>query len=106
MNLDPTLSEDTNKTAPAERLEFNAAETPDDLMRKVTLAKAERKEYVETTPEVIQHFNRTGLNGAEYFILHGIKVFPYGKTDQILEKENEYIGRRLHGASEGIPDRG
>ena len=39
--------------------------------------------WVETTKEVIRLLQPRGLNGAEFFIYHGIKVCEHGKREQI-----------------------
>lgn len=49
----------------------------------ISHAKMTGEESIETTQEVINHFNRQGLNGAKFFIYSGIKVYPLGKSDEI-----------------------
>ena len=75
-------------------------------MDKIARAKQEGNEFIETTPEMIQFYNRGGLNGAQYFIYNGIKVFPTGMAEKILNKEGEQMGRRIHGAQEGLASGG
>lgn len=77
-------------------------ETVSSFMDKIARAKADGIEYIETSPEMIQFYNRNGLNGSEYFIYSGIKVFPEGKAEAILNKEAEQIGQRIHGIQEGV----
>lgn len=57
---------------------------------------------MEASPEIIQYYNKKGLNGAEHFIYAGISVFPLGRTEEIKAKENEDLSKRLHGAKEGV----
>lgn len=46
---------------------------------------------------MIDHFNRKGLNGSDYFIYQNVKVFPMGKSDAILEREALSAHERIHG---------
>lgn len=79
-------------------------ETPQQFEVRVSIAQGQGVESLETTPEIIKHFNPRGLGTQEYFIYKNVKVFPYGKTDEILDHENEQLGKRLHGTSEGTLD--
>jgi hypothetical protein len=76
-------------------------ETLAQFENKWSNAKASGETVIETTPEIIARFNPRGLGSAEYFIYKGIKVMPYGKTEEILNHENEQITKRLHGKEEG-----
>lgn len=40
-------------------------------------------EWVETSPEIIGHFNPKGMNGAKYFLYRGRKICESGKVDEI-----------------------
>lgn len=71
------------------------------LMAKIAQAKMEGADSVETSPEIIAHFNRRGLNGAKYFIMDGIKVYPTGKTEEIEAEEDMPISQKVFGPSEG-----
>ena len=54
-------------------------------MDKIAFAKNNGDEWIETTPEIIKHYNREGLGGAEYFIYSGVKVCEKGKLESILK---------------------
>lgn len=78
-------------------------ETVSQFQDKIAIAQANKVEWIETTPEIIAHYNRgpNGLNGKPYFIYGGIKVCEKGKLQEVIAQENEQIGRRLHGPTEG-----
>lgn len=77
-------------------------ETVRTFLDKIHVAKASGDEWIETSPEIIQHYNRGGLNGKNYFIFDGIKVCEFGMMDQILADENEQMQFKTHGKSEGV----
>ena len=56
---------------------------------------------IEASEDVIKYFNPHGLGNSQYFFYKNIKVYPVGKRDEIEEMENEQMGRRLFGKSEG-----
>lgn len=76
-------------------------ENESQFISKIATAKADGMESIEASPEIIAKFNK-GNPG--HFIYHGIKVFPYGTSEDILSHENEQMGKRLHGNSEGTLD--
>lgn len=76
-------------------------ETVSQFLDKVAVAKAEGLESIEASPEIIAHYNRTGLNGAKYFCFGGLKVYPRGQTEEIEAEANKEIGKILHGEKEG-----
>jgi len=86
--------------AEAEKL----TETVTQFLTRIAVCQAEGHESIETTPEVIKHFNPKGLGTADYFIYKGVKVFPHGRTDEILSDESVQMGQRLHGTGEGKLD--
>ncbi len=69
-------------------------------MDKIALAKANGDESIETTPEIISHYNRGGLNGAKFFIYSGIKVFPVGEQESIEAEMDEPVANKIHGKDE------
>ena len=48
--------------------------------------------WVETTKEVMMHYNPKGLNGAKYFVYKGRKVCELGKIDEIEKEMDENFG--------------
>lgn len=92
----------TNKPAEPEVVINDVKETISTFLDKIATAKGQGEESIETTPEIIAHYNRNGLNGAEYFIYNGIKVYPLGKKAEIEAKENEQLGQKIHGVQEGV----
>ena len=77
-------------------------ETVSSFLDKIAVAKNNGEDSIETSPEMIAHYNRRGLNGAEYFILSGIKVYPTGKRAEIEAREAEQLGQKIHGIQEGV----
>lgn len=80
-------------------------------MDDIALAKHMGNEWVETTPEIIHHYNRNGLGERDvlgkkipvrYFIFDGIKVCAQGDLDKILEEESTPVEVLVHGAQEGV----
>jgi hypothetical protein len=67
-----------------------------NFLQKIAIAQAEGNPYIETSEDIIQKFNPMGLNGAKYFIYHGVKVFPNGQAEKILEEEQIPIEQRIH----------
>ena len=74
--------------------------------RKVEIAKMGGEEYIEAPMVLIEHFNKKGLNGGKYFHYKGIKVFPEGQAEKIMEEESIPMAERLHGKQEGILNNG
>jgi len=71
-------------------------------MDQIAQAKINGDEWVETTAEIIHHYNRKGLNGAKFFIYDGIKVCERGKMDEIQKDMDMQMGHKVFGTSEGI----
>lgn len=68
------------------------AETLNEFMQKVANAKLEGTEWVETSPEIIHHFNRKGLGGSGYFTYDGLKVCGWGMSDELEETDQRQLG--------------
>lgn len=84
------------------------ADTVDDTKHTVhtfldliSVAKSSGQEWVETTPEIIAHYNRQGLKGAKYFLFNGVKVCEIGQKAAILAEIDQPLSVKLHGAEEG-----
>lgn len=75
-------------------------ETVYTFLDKVSRAKMEGDEWIETTPEIIHHYNRSGLNGAKFFIYDGVKVCENGMREKIETDMNEAMGIKIHGTGE------
>lgn len=71
------------------------------FLDKIAVAQANNEEWVETSPEIIKHFNRNGLGGSEYFVYQGIKVCEYGQSEKIEKDMDTPIGNKLFGPNEG-----
>lgn len=71
------------------------------FLDKIATAKREGLEWVETTPDMIRHYNRNGLNGAKYFVFEGIKVCEHGMSEKLEEDHSEDMAVKLHGKNEG-----
>lgn len=104
VNLTTDLSADP---ARAETIDIDdTKETVHTFLDKISLAKSQGDDSIETTDAIITHYNRAGLNGGKYFIFQGIKVYPKGQTDAIEAEERQQMGQKLHGSSEGRLDGG
>lgn len=79
----------------------DTADTVRTFLDKIAVAKGNQDEWVETSPEVIAHYNRRGMNGAKFFIFEGIKVCEHGKVDEIEHEMNESIAKKTFGDREG-----
>ena len=67
-----------------------------DFHDAIQIAQAEQADLIEADMDVIAHYNPQGLGGAQYWIFQGIKVFPTGKSDEIMEKESVPMEKRVH----------
>lgn len=72
-----------------------------EFLDSVALAQSNGDEWVEAPAEIIQHYNRKGMNGSKYFIYHGVKVCEEGKLDEILASESKQHDEIVFGSSEG-----
>lgn len=73
-----------------------------EFLAKVAAAKAEGTEWVETSPEVIAHFNPRGLGGAKHFCFQGVLVCAHGQSEAIQKDMDTPLSVKLHGPDEGI----
>jgi len=87
----------------------DVTETVNAFLNKIAAAQGAGEEWVETTPEIIAHFNKRGmginpLTGKpnRHFVFNGIKVCPYGEQEQIETEMSEQLSIRLHGKDEGV----
>jgi hypothetical protein len=109
------LNEDQNSTLSegAAFLDHEAdleGETVGDFVGRIATAQLDEKDSgevqsIEACDRIIKHFNRRGLGGAEYFIYQGVKVFPIGKTEEILERESISADQKMHGTTGGVVER-
>jgi len=70
-------------------------------MDQVAQAKINGDKIIETTPEIIHHYNRKGLNGAKYFTYDGLLVCEKGKTEEIQKDLDAQMGHKVFGTLEG-----
>lgn len=76
-----------------------------DLISQATL---NGDEWVETSPEIIRHYNRNGLGktadgvAIRFFIYNGIKVCPFGEQESIEAEMNRSVNSKVHGPSETV----
>ena len=73
-----------------------------DFISNVARCQAEGVEETEASDEILAYYNRNGMGNSKFFIFQGIKVYPLGKTAAIKAEAAEQMGKRLHGAKEGI----
>lgn len=75
--------------------------TVSQFLDQIMLAKTEKREWVETSKEIIDHYNRGGLGGAKFFVFHGVKVCEKGHLAEIVAELNQPLAVKLHGPQEG-----
>lgn len=70
----------------------------------IAAAQSAGEDGIEVDQEIMDHFNRKGLNGAKYFIYGnpGIKVYPMGQKEAIEAHESRDLGRDIFGDKEGV----
>jgi len=51
---------------------------------------------VETSQEIIDHYNPSGIGKAGFFLFQGIKVCPKGQREAIVEELNRQLGQINH----------
>lgn len=71
-------------------------------MAKISHAKAQGDDWVETSPEVIAHYNPRGLGGARHFCFQGVLVCEHGQSEAIQKDMDTPLALKLHGPQEGI----
>lgn len=73
-------------------------ETVNAFLDKIALAKSQGQDTIETSQQIIDHYNRNGLNGAEFFIYQGIKVYPFGRQAEIEAEQKMTLEEKKFGA--------
>lgn len=82
-------------------LEKQEHETINSFFDKIHRATIEGHEWVETSPEIINHYNKSGLGHSEYFIYQNVKVCEYGKSEELQKGLSRQLGEILYGKEEG-----
>lgn len=76
-------------------------ETLNQFYSKIHRATIEGQEWIETSKEIIDHFNKGGLGPhAEYFIFQSVKVTEFGKSQRLKEELERPLGQILYGDDE------
>ena len=77
------------------------------FLNKIAVAKQLGDEWVETSAEVIKHFNPKGLGvnpltnqPNRYFVYEGIKICEKGQIESIETENNQPMSERLQGKGE------
>ena len=82
-----------------DKKEYETIHTFFDKIHKATI---DGEEFVETSDEIIKHYNKNGLGpNANYFIFQGIKVCPFGQLESIREELERPLALIIHGDTEG-----
>lgn len=81
-------------------------DTINSFYDKIHKATIEDTGWVETSPEIIRHYNKSGLGKSDYFIFQGIKVCEYGKREAIQKALSRQLGSILYGDDEGKVNQG
>lgn len=76
-------------------------ESLNTFFTKISKATLDGEEWVETSPQIIDYYNKRGLGKAEYFIYQGIKVCEYGKSERLDKEMGRQLGEILYGKDEG-----
>ena len=94
-----------SETASTEAAERKPKKAPEDSQNefenRIARAQLNGEAWVETTPNILQLFNRNGLNGAKYFVYKGVKVCLQGEAEQIEKDEALTIEERTFGKTKG-----
>lgn len=69
-------------------------ETVREFELRCLAARAEGRDYVETTDDIIKHFVRGGIPNDGYFIYQGTKVFLPGGYERWEVKEATPLDKR------------
>ena len=77
-------------------------ETTMMFMQKIDDALINGDDWVETSPEIVAHYNRKGMGALPYFIYRGIKACEYGKAVSIQDALDADLNRLMHGAKEAM----
>ena len=75
-------------------------ETIHRFYEKIHEAKMARQEWIETSEEIIDHYNPDGIGQAGFFIFQGIKCAPFGKKDALVAEMSKSLGQINHGDQE------
>ncbi len=57
---------------------FNVDDVRDTVhtfMDKISIAKLNGDEFIETSDEIIRHYNRNGTGMSDYFYFQGVRVY-------------------------------
>lgn len=76
-------------------------ETINSFFDKIHHATIHEEVWVETSDEIINHYNKKGLGKAGYFHFQNIKVCAYGQSEKIQKCLDRQLGDILYGESEG-----
>jgi hypothetical protein len=91
---------------PSKSSEGNERETLNMFYDKIHRATIEKEEWIETSAEIMKHFNRNGLGKAKYFIFQNVKVCEFGQSEKIQEELDVQLGQSLYGNKEGVVNLG
>lgn len=71
------------------------SETIIDFMNRVELTRG-HDDIIETSPEIIKHFNPKGLGEATHFTYKGLIVCEFGKRAAVEAAMNMTLEEKLH----------
>ena len=72
-----------------------------EFLGAIEIAKSEGEEWVETSKEVIAHYNRKGLGPSNFFVYGGVKVCEEGNREAAEKELDRDLAQELHGRNEG-----
>lgn len=75
-------------------------ETLNEFFGKIHRATINGEQWVETSDEIIRHYNKNGLGKAGYFHFQNIMVCPYGQKEKLIQGLSRQLGEIIYGASE------
>lgn len=84
------MENETEKRGPG-RPKVDKRETLQEFEMRLDDVMRNEEEWIETTQENINYFNRRGMGGAKYFVYKGIKVCAYGDLEELMAKDGEEV---------------
>lgn len=104
--LDPATKTANTEALSANLITKEEHETINSFYDKIHEATINGVPWIETSPEIIKHYNKSGVGKSGYFIFQGIKVCEYGKSEALQKSLEKQLGQILYGDGEGVVHQG
>jgi len=82
------------------QLKDKMQETLTEFEHRVAQAQLNGERHIEASREIIDYFNKNHRVSCDNFSYRGLRVFETGKTQEILDREEYPMNKRLHGDQE------